>query len=199
MRMFYIFVDLQLNEWHCTSLFKSNREFLTMSKYIDFHLCGLNYAMFHYERVKFLNIVFERLVSVHVWIHQNFETFDVKMTDQLQLKPLIQTNNQNVTEEICPHELVQHHGQYRHKNRKINHFCQGPISKFIWTLIARFMRPTWGPSGADRTQVGPMLAPWTLLSGDVSPGITQYESPGADVCISLLQRNDVRARSWFDI
>ena len=33
------------------------------------------------------------------------------------------------------------------------------------TLIARFMGPTWGPSGTDRTQVGPMLAPWTLLSG----------------------------------
>ena len=32
-------------------------------------------------------------------------------------------------------------------------------------LIARFMGPTWGPSGADRTQVGPMLAPWTLLFG----------------------------------
>ena len=32
-------------------------------------------------------------------------------------------------------------------------------------LIARFMGPTWSPSGADRTQVGPMLAPWTLLSG----------------------------------
>ena len=32
-------------------------------------------------------------------------------------------------------------------------------------LIARFVGPTWGPSGADRTQVGPMLAPWTLLSG----------------------------------
>ena len=31
--------------------------------------------------------------------------------------------------------------------------------------IARFMGATWGPSGADRTQVGPMLAPWTLLSG----------------------------------
>ena len=26
------------------------------------------------------------------------------------------------------------------------------------------MGPTLGPSGADRTQVGPMLAPWTLLS-----------------------------------
>ena len=33
------------------------------------------------------------------------------------------------------------------------------------SLIARFLVPTWGPSGADRTQVGPMLAPWTLLSG----------------------------------
>ena len=33
------------------------------------------------------------------------------------------------------------------------------------SLITRFMGPTWGPSGANRTQVGPMLAPWTLLSG----------------------------------
>ena len=32
------------------------------------------------------------------------------------------------------------------------------------TLITIFTGPTWGPSGADRTQVGPMLAPWTLLS-----------------------------------
>ena len=32
-------------------------------------------------------------------------------------------------------------------------------------LTARFMVSTWGPSGAKRTQVGPMLAPWTLLSG----------------------------------
>ena len=33
------------------------------------------------------------------------------------------------------------------------------------SLKARFMGPTWGPSGADRAQMGPMLAPWTLLSG----------------------------------
>ena len=40
------------------------------------------------------------------------------------------------------------------------------LSKFLhtYTPIARFMGPTWGPSGADRTQVGPMLAPWILLS-----------------------------------
>ena len=33
------------------------------------------------------------------------------------------------------------------------------------SLAVRFMGPTWDPSGAERTQVGPMLAPWTLLSG----------------------------------
>ena len=31
------------------------------------------------------------------------------------------------------------------------------------SLIARFMGSTWGPSGADRTQVGPMVAPWTAF------------------------------------
>ena len=33
------------------------------------------------------------------------------------------------------------------------------------SLMARFMGPIWGPSGANRTQMGPMFAPWTLLSG----------------------------------
>ena len=31
--------------------------------------------------------------------------------------------------------------------------------------IARFTWPTWGPPGSCRPQVGPMLTPWTLLSG----------------------------------
>ena len=45
-------------------------------------------------------------------------------------------------------------------------FCCGQASAgSIHTLIARFAGPTRGLSGADRTQVGPMLAPWTLLSG----------------------------------
>ena len=33
------------------------------------------------------------------------------------------------------------------------------------TLIVRFMGPTWGLPGADKTQVGLMWATWTLLSG----------------------------------
>ena len=34
------------------------------------------------------------------------------------------------------------------------------------TQIPIFMGPTWGPPGSCRPQMGPMLAPWTLLSGD---------------------------------
>ena len=33
------------------------------------------------------------------------------------------------------------------------------------SLMAKFMGPTKGPPGADRTHVGPMWATWTFLSG----------------------------------
>ena len=36
------------------------------------------------------------------------------------------------------------------------------------SLIVRFMGPTWGPLGADRAHMGPMVATWTLLSGMVN-------------------------------
>ena len=39
------------------------------------------------------------------------------------------------------------------------------IKAMIYTQIARFMGQTWGPPGSCRPQMGPMLAPWTLLSG----------------------------------
>ena len=50
---------------------------------------------------------------------------------------------------------------WTHKRQSIH---QGQGQDF-WsiTLIARFMVPTWGPSGANRTQVSPMLSPWTYL------------------------------------
>ena len=51
-----------------------------------------------------------------------------------------------------------------------HHKCSLVLSSFHnkSTQIARFMGPTWGPPGDDRTQVGPMLAPWTLLSGQTN-------------------------------
>ena len=37
--------------------------------------------------------------------------------------------------------------------------------KVLISQIAKFMGPTWGPPGSCRPQMGPMLAPWTLLPG----------------------------------
>ena len=39
------------------------------------------------------------------------------------------------------------------------------FSSKMLSQIAKFMGPTWGPPGSCRPQMGPMLAPWTLLSG----------------------------------
>ena len=37
----------------------------------------------------------------------------------------------------------------------------------IWNQIARFMGPTCGTPGSYRPQMGPMLAPWSLLSANI--------------------------------
>ena len=38
---------------------------------------------------------------------------------------------------------------------------------FVVTMIARFLEPTCDQSGVDRTQVGPMLVPWTFAFWEV--------------------------------
>ena len=72
---------------------------------------------------------------------------------------MIFTSEQGITENYC---------------RIVN------LTKYYDTpsLIARFMGPKWGPSGADRTQVGPMLASWTLLSGIMSLGHNKSNTIG---------------------
>ena len=64
----------------------------------------------------------------------------------------------------CQHNTGQLHVHIQNKNSWI---AKNTLNRsvILTSLIARFMGPTWGPSGADRTQVGPMLAQWTLLSG----------------------------------
>ena len=61
-------------------------------------------------------------------------------------------------------------------------------SRPLTALIARFMGLTWGPPGADRTQVGPMLAPWTLLSGGCFKSISKIILYARVVVILLTQK-----------
>ena len=46
------------------------------------------------------------------------------------------------------------------------------------------MGPTWGPPWSCRPQMGPMLAPWTLLSG---------------LCSCCLQHHEFTSQLWFNI
>ena len=60
--------------------------------------------------------------------------------------------------------------------------------------IARFMGPTWGPSGADRTHVGPMLAPCTFDLG-TTPSCPKLH-PGTLDWIKNLECA-IRYISWY--
>ena len=51
--------------------------------------------------------------------------------------------------------------------------------------IARFMGPTWSPSGADRTQVGPMLAPMNFDIWDVLQHVHIYWVTGLPTVLGL--------------
>ena len=62
-------------------------------------------------------------------------------------------------------------------------------SQLITSLKTWFMMATWGPSGADRTQAGPMLAPWTLLSGiSANRGVGSWDRLTFMMKIALLVR-----------
>ena len=78
--------------------------------------------------------------------------------------------------------------------------------------IAKFMGPTWRPPGSCRPQMGPMLAPWTLLSGtcnfhlilwlhaqNIDPQamlFSQHERPGC-TCSRVLSYNYVTEMNSF--
>ena len=84
----------------------------------------------------------------------------------------------------CPaHGVFYNHPKYNSLRESTPSFGHNYAHKTLWCLsghkqthdilsiclastqIARFIGPTWGPPGSCRPQMGPMLAPWTLLSG----------------------------------
>ena len=75
----------------------------------------------------------------------------------------------------------------------------GPKSTLIqaMSLIAKFMGPTWGPCGAGRTHMGPMLATWTWCIFSTMLG---FQSTQAHLHINSLQSSFViwhqRSRSF---
>ena len=60
------------------------------------------------------------------------------------------------------------------------------------------MGPTWGPPGADRTQMGPMLAPWILLSGLIQM-VKLISSHDSSNKISQLTIILLQAADWYGV
>ena len=93
-------------------------------------------------------------IYIHIYTSKWYsicqETATMTSHERLFVQQLVQTSN---NENKAP--------QYHPFVRKTRQWAA------ITSLIARFVGPIWGLSGADRTQMGPMLAPWTLLSGTV--------------------------------
>ena len=64
---------------------------------------------------------------------------------------------------------------HRNRYRKFDLGCfastqympAGFVHRGIISQVGKFMGPSWVPPGSCRPQMGPMLAPWTLLSGIV--------------------------------
>ena len=74
----------------------------------------------------------------------------------------------HITGPFCRESAWQAQEDFHHKGSIVWNFDVSFdvfIPDFITPLMTRFTGPTWGPPGADRPQVGPMVAPWTLLYG----------------------------------
>ena len=80
--------------------------------------------------------------------------------------------------------------RYNHHNIQSSGF-EASQDLTVRPQIAKFMRPTWGPPGSCRPQMGPMLAPWTLLSG------TSYGSVNRG--LGLDQPITYTACRWIDV
>ena len=67
------------------------------------------------------------------------------------------------------------------------------------TEIAKFMGPTWGPPGSCGPQMGPMLAPWTLLSGHFNSTFqrSRYMDTDMDVLLAVNRSSTWRIQNRF--
>ena len=87
--------------------------------------------------------------------------WQVRLTELLTFVK-IKLNNRNILAVICPHVRSRFN---QRKSDSCSWSLQLAFVPSVTPLTPRIMGPTWGAPGDDRTQVGPVFAPWTLLSG----------------------------------
>ena len=116
--------------------------------------------------IHFIKVLRAQRVNFYANVTTNFNWIDIIRSQFYKFVPVttIQCRFLCKTETWLDHgispkggRIFERFGWWAH-NVFVRCFC-------VASLIASVMGPTWGPSGADMTQVGLMLAPWILLSG----------------------------------
>ena len=87
-----------------------------------------------------------RLVAVWKW-------FSTSISCRQKFSPSIPTKNKTLLSHFREHATTSF----------LTYWNKVAVS--VATQIAKSMGRTWGPPGSCRPQMGPMLAPWTLLPG----------------------------------
>ena len=133
-------------------------------------------------------------VEVWKWIQYVVPHFimNVKLNHVSKKPPVILSALFRVTSPVleqswyCPSVSLTNLAHFVHE--KSTPILQESDRERISPQIAKFMGPTWGPPGACRPQMGPMLAPWTvLLSGLVKRTLFCTSiSPHSKLLISLI-------------
>ena len=77
----------------------------------------------------------------------------------------------------------------------MNMLCEGYSTKktnfmyfsgiFAVSQIIKLMGPTWDPPGSCRPQMGPMLAPWTMLSGYICSKVSLWLVTPTSIALSV--------------
>ena len=91
------------------------------------------------------------------------------------------------------------HNRISYTGKMTSLYWDGPQTFSESSLTARFLGPTWSPPGADRSHVGPMLSPWTLLSGSLQTGIFHHNIWRL-ICQKQVSQTGIRNYiTWFTV
>ena len=92
---------------------------------------------------------------------EKLEKSCAKMTAETQLNSNVtQLNSQNDTKENCPHEPVKLYREHYRRNRELNQFCRGPISKYRRNLDVCIIRKRWRITTCDEQSKYAISSEW---------------------------------------
>ena len=132
--------------------FKSNPRSISNHRYLYFWLCSCSRQCF----TKIFQFIF---FYIYYWNSDPKSRREISHDD---------TSTGEIDTKQSKHDMT----FYFKAKPKLKFDCYSQIAlckQNGTTQIEKFIGTTWGPPGSFRPQMGPMLAPWTLLTGFTFP------------------------------